>query len=771
MKAKYIAIISALCMMASCAEDKFDVNPTPGKEVRIAAGISPTQTRTLYGVDDGSIKVKWVDSDLISVFSSECTSGRQQAEYKVVAQNAANQEGQDTNTPHQDDGQNYADRLEKTGDYGIQWGSEETSDFYAIYPSMDDTKFSVNDGVVSVNASIRSQQNNVFSKDANGNWIGTPYVNDRNNLTMPDATMYAYKPNVKNGDAVDLTFKPFTTVLKFYIQGWEAVGDDADISKLESIQVQQITLKAPYEIAGDFNLTLGENVKATPGNTATDEITVYAVESLGSYLTLGKNNTIEFSVFTIPVTDRALSDQATNNGITEEWTVTLKTVGNGTFTLKLKPADGKTAPLSAGMVHRVKFPQLPISVDEPLLPEQWISQIPRNVYLSELSVPGTWYSTDANYQTETDLTKQYAAGIRAFHIDCRVSTDTDEIGSISSVTDKNMVLACAGTESYSYVPLRGWNTTIGKTVKAAIDDISTAFDGNTEEYVVVVLSIAEKPWTRGGLLDGYRYGVNDPATVLKYISDMITTNASIWNLYTDEISPDTTVGDVLGHIIIKVNVNTTADKFTGDSYTVPSMLLSEASMCSNSEYKEGDIVYGTFSKMQERTMYWGKAKSDLTYYYHQAQLTLNDNTNNITSGTPSFKDRKDAIDDIIDQSKEIYDNNLHNAWFQMGIGGYVFSDTDGDGQEDDEDRATVASVMNPYLKGKIDAKIAIDPSPVGIVLMNYATTTGADLITTIINMNEQFHLNRDTNKEEWPNTRSSVPTTNGAYALVGDDAF
>lgn len=132
------------------------------------------------------------------------------------------------------------------------------------------------------------------------------------------------------------------------------------------------------------------------------------------------------------------------------------------------------------------------------------------------------------------------------------------------------------------------------------------------------------------------------------------------------------------------------------------------------------------------------------YYYHQAQMTKNDITNASTSTTPSFVDRKAAIDDIINKSSAIYSSNEHNGLFQISVGGRLENDN----------RTTVAEVLNPYILEKVNAKLENNPSPIGIVLMNYCTDNAyksEDLTNAIIKMNTKFYLNRDMTEEEWPN--------------------
>lgn len=279
-----------------------------------------------------------------------------------------------------------------------------------------------------------------------------------------------------------------------------------------------------------------------------------------------------------------------------------------------------------------------------------------------------------------------------------------------------------------------------------LEEISALAGAHPEEYIIAIVSIAEKPKIVSTSVYGDQvFGSVNPSAVLKSLAAEIAKSTKLKNLYTQRIDASTTVKDVLGHCIIKINANTTAEYYK--NYTLPNALISEASMAS--EYIEAPIVAGRFNSIQNSPIYWGKESTNLTYYYHQAQLTEGNGA--------SFTSRENAIVSIINQSKEIYEKSQHNGWFQIGLGGYTKSNS--------ENRAAVAQRLNPFLLNKINEKLATDPSPVGIVLMNYCTDDatkgtngkGLALVNAIIKMNGKFRLDRDPNAPEWYD--NDTPTT------------
>ena len=718
-------------MAASCTETQDNVIPAPGKDVSFSANLDGSKTRTVYGKEENNgIKVNWVEGDKIKVYGTTCTQGRQLAEYSVNTAGATDQ--------------NYATSLDKTGDAGVQWGQEATSDFYAVYPSSNNGKdFTIasnTDGSVTISASIRRDQKNIFKLE-NNKWVSSPYGTDEDVLSMPDAIMYAATKGVQNGEKVDLNFKPFSTVLKFNIGGYETNLADP------TLHISEVTITAPegVMISGDFNLTIANDGSTTvvPTSNASNQINLYPTQKGGAYAPIKKGQAMEFSVFVIPQDGMSIDGN---------WTFKIYTDG-GNFVKKLKPAKAESASLVAGQIHKLNIKGTSIKEDPKFSPEKWIEQIPRNIYLSELSVPGAWYSTNSEYQLTTKLEEQYRIGVRAFNIDCRLTNQTRDKYSKKD----NTRLVCAGSDGVTGTSEWLGTYTPGDLVIDKLKTLSELVGKHPKEYIIVNLSVAEQPLYRryaGGLGDNIIYGTVDPQKMLKAIADMLSSaDAQKLNIYRDPIKPETTVNDVLGKMIIIVNANT--NKFT--SYTsLPNTLITFASMASNSDFIEDDIVAGTFNKMVNSPMYWGKESTGLTYYFHQAQRTYSN-----TNGAPTLNQRKSAIDQIIMTSDQIYEQKGKSGWYQLGIGGYVKNS-----DSDDTDRSAVASSLNPYVLDLINKKLNssnnLSPSPVGIVLMNYCTGSakegnGAALVNAILQMNGKFYLNRDPNGKEWPTGSTETP--------------
>lgn len=784
MKKNIFKIFGLACVITACVNEMPDNGsqvPSSGDAVNFVAGLGSSQTKTVYGAestDRKSIKVNWVENDQISVYGTNAAKGREQGTYKV------------TSVLTNEAGYSYAGDLQMTGDHGVQWGGGRSS-FYAVYPSTSGSFESLADGSgVKVPVSISGVQNNFFTFE-NNTWTGVQ-GNSESNQTMTDAIMYACNTGedgdgLLSGATVNLQFKPFSTVLKFTLNG---VGTPSGKTK---VYINEIDVIAPTgtNISGTFPLTIKSDKTATAGTITNGSGTViikpYSIDETTNEtvnnICVEADDIIEFCVFTVPQENLNLSG----------WKVRLVT-SHGTKTFTISDATANVnAKLLAGQIHKVRVPVLATLEDDfKFNPEEWIAQLPTAVYLSELSLPGSWYSTNAElndagvgYQESsvttidgvevrsTDLGAQYKAGIRAFNIDTRLSIkanlDSDDFDNNYSTEDYNpdpakssLVLACAGTETeevedyYFFVRPTGKMLAIGKTVEQALIELGQliSLEENQDEFIVVVITVAEKGKTHSNKT----YGTTDSKMMLKAISDVLNYDSVKKYLYNDHITEKTTIDDVLGKIIVKVNINDSAfctgttvnSAYT--SYTAPMMIT----------YAEMSTTYTSYP-MACGLDY--KANSSLNYIAHQAQSTSSSNLS-------SRKNTITSISDIAynnytpEQNEDPNDQKIH-AWYQLGIGG-SYDSYKGRNNE----YTYIAQQLNKHVYDIIQTRLNNKTyAPVGIVLMNQVTNSNESvyskqLIDAILTLNAKMRLEAAKGTPPTP-----APAKNAAYAEVGEDAF
>lgn len=789
MKKNFLYIIAFLSVLVACTEEKIEVGtPLTGQEVTfsVSMGNGKTNSRTIYGdavLDDNKVetayKVNWVDGDNITVYGTTCSV--RQANYKVNP-------GKDTNGNNS----NYASSLEKTGDAGVQWGKEEDSDFIAVYPAVDEDAFYMHvdvdvdgkeyeTGNVSVYPSIRQTQTNNFKLVGN-TWIGTPY--QESTETMVDALMYAWTPGVNSkntdtGGVVDLNFKPFSTVLKFTLNGWDVVEGTLDLP----FSIQTITIKSPEApIAGscEFYFEKGKNIPEVNGGE------YYDVIIQPKSLVVNKNQKIEFNVFTIP--------HASNMSKESVWVVVVEGVLGGDWVSKefhITPSNEQE--LNPGEIHKINIPTLPLEGNPIELTDYratWMKYIPRNVYLSELSLPGAWYCTDAAYQGDKSLDDLYNAGVRAFNIDCRVTLkkskgDWDD----NELSDCNLV--CSGSESVDL--LNSSIDTEGKLVSQAVKDLITLaqskkVNGIANEYIAIIFTFAEKPMTNTGSRNTRIFGTTDPEDISSMLYDVLNQNEIKPYVYTN-ITDKTTIGDILSsgkNVIVKINhSNENFNSSTNPQFRMLSgIMASYAPMAMNTGYgaKDGSFSENTtlyfdqrrypnittlasdfYAFKHESYIYNGNVAetNGMTYHYCQAQKTFK------TTGTPTLAQRKAAIDDVLSQAKTVYDQSNHNALFQLGIGG--MADSNWDGKSDTNTQQDLAAELNPYIQTKIESMLNNGTvSPLGFVLMNYCMSY-QDLLDDILMFNTNMTLNNTgIEKDKWPADCGGNPYTTEEGGSAGE---
>ena len=776
----WLPLIASLLMVA-CTDKELEekINPCDGEEVNFSVSADDGKGRTLYGdeaADGKSVVVNWVKGDKVMVYGTDCAN--KSAEYKV---------------PDSAHGQNYAGKLEKTGAAGVQWGPAVTSDFYSVYPSNSSIEpyETVGEGEnkkitsVKVTTEIRRNQNVSFTfNKEETKWIGTHYNDDSSNPTMTDAVMYAVttdaKANANNG-AVNLKYVPYSNVFRITFNGFDIQLKEDELSgSVDNVAyVRQITVTAPFAISGDFPMIIGRDGKVEVDQNSIKQ-SIEKEEADGNvsprksvvikpdFLPLASKQSVQFDVFTIPEAYEFYFNEESPEK-SNYFIITVETT-LGSFTYHLKPKNEGANKVVAGQMHKVTIPQKTIEHTVTIPMDSWMRYIPRNVYLSELSVPGAWYCMDSKYQgsiginSDTDndgiddgLMALYKSGVRAFNIDCRITRDEFRDFAIGSNPWKdshyeagNYHFACAGTETpttvTAYVQMKE-----GVHVLKAVQDIVKLANSNPYEIVAIIFTFAERPCTESGGTSNKVYGTTNPAYITAELKKVLEDKNIAPYIYKN-INSFTTVGDLLTkedgaefprNVLVKINHSN--NEFYSN-YSMPDgIMASYGSMALESEgWGNGYIKSITaltpdyYSLMQCYPIYNGTTTNGMNYYYCQAQKTFN------SGGTPTIDQRKNAISNVLGEARKIYISSEHNALFQLGIGGTL----------DGSDQLAITKSLNAYVRTQIETMLSSpdELSPLGFVLMNHCLdkTYGIPLVNDIFKFNTKFTLNRDNTKDEWP---------------------
>lgn len=756
---RYILLtLAAATFVAACSEE---LNPNeinkanPGDEVQFSLSL-PGKTKTVYGDEtaneDGTnprFPIYWVNGDKVKVASPQCQSGRNNAEYSVSVKTAT---------------QNYATALTKTGDYGVQWGSEETAVFYSIYPSTAGTALNINRETVTATLHVDATQfANTSSKiDAYKN----EYIYAQP-AEMGNVVMYAKATASKTDEAVKLHYTPFSTVIEFDL----TAPDKSDSQHQTEIIIQSITLVAPQgiTIAGDFTFNFPNTEDESEEN---DNPSATAYEGGNNTITLHflDNNQYTTKLSTLVRTLKAKMCVMPIGGVEnlDGWKVEVATSA-GTFSKTLTDQTGELKP---GLVHKIKLPELNYAKSEwEYIPGEWIPSLPdyENIYLSELSLPGAWYAgtplssnTAENYQSTESIKDLWNAGIRAFAVESKTITPErtgfiihsyyeNPVGVAISGTQGNGVSKSTGTNSlntsasgYGYVSYIQSST---KKIETLIAEIANQV--TDDEYAVLVLSYAD------GGSSGLRYVDFGAWLYLLYDAYNKLSDDIKRKIYNKEITPNTTIKDVLGKLILKINVDKNIamwGKVGSYSYTYENnlpALFSYNPFLNTTQMSASDFATPCYSDL-----YWSNWSDSETTHRKYSQLTSGmdatgkfmwvfssanrtDCTGRANSnGVVTLSQRQTALSAMMDYSKKIYEASTHNVWFYFNCGGTSTTETSGTGNA-----LAFASDMNGWLLNEINSKT--EPSPLGIVMFNQCTSdtyNGPAIIKAIIEMNSRFYL-------------------------------
>lgn len=696
MKTKKYLIISALGLLAcSCqTEDMENIQPTPGQDVKFGASLEQSATRTIYGdeFNDGSkdvFPINWVNGDEVVVFSPDCASsgGVGQATYKV-------------NVGEENSGkQNYANSLDKTGEIGVRWGKNTTGSFYSVYPASS-LYTKVSSDCKTLTLTMPAQQDNTFERTESG---------IKAYPDMRACFMYAYTQNVQSGETVNLKYKPISTAIRFKLQG--PLNNDngpVTINYVRFYAPEGTYINGTYEFKDVTDTSTG----IPEPKSGLNYVTMNVADNDGAYLTLNAGESVELNAFLltgkeITIDERWYFEVATSDGSV----FTKHVVTDGTQT-----SEGMT--LKPGMMHRL--PDLPpLTATGSWDVSNWMRNIQRNVYLSEISIPGSWYSLDQDYQSDIrSITGQYNIGVRAFHFDTRWIAEKE---GLIFPTYTPTALGVAGTaDNYDANEGRYLRSTDNPmTFETALGQVVS--NVKNDEYMVVMCTFAQ-----GSAIYGdWRKEISDACD--KYPGKIVEASS---------LNENTVVGDVLGKVIVIVNTYT-----PGEVTNSKCMFFNMSLLLDENEFKNNPYY--------EKPLYWyNTTNSGITMYGTHAQATYVDRDgaydNDRQSYVPSLTERKTKLQNILTWSQNNYakGNSVHNCWIYMGLGGYV----PGQGLLGNDNYhavSTDANGLNTWMATKVEDMYTNESYyPIGIVLMNFVgssyTSKNISLVQRILEMNNMY---------------------------------
>lgn len=691
MRLKIFSMFAAsLLVLGSCAEKENIGTPVQtGDEIHF--GISTpdkVDTRTVYDAptmdSDGNwyFPVYWEQDDEIAVFCPQASQPETQlVDYKITP---------DANNPAT------SSAVTKIGDgAGLQWGTEDEHRFYGFYPASA-VKGTETDGRIKGNIPVEQKVVRWEETTDNG---GTTY----NGVPDTDlAYMFAYT-SVKKSKLVDnpdipLKFRPLVTILEIVVNG---PAENSSPIQVSNINVTGVS--GNVALAGDFECLISDQSgNCTPLNngTVTNRISISCFDNKkNQFITLNHGDKINVKAFII------LNEVNIDK---QQISITVSTVNGAAKTKTLQ-----TDEIVPHKVNRVSLPALTSGGTN-----YWLSNLDPNIYLSELSLPGSKMSFcttgddgTEKFQTQS-LQTQFMDGVRAFVVHTEAKTTYARSGNWLGYTYN--VTGATVNEKYT-----------GETLETILNQLKTLLDeaqsnNKTNEFAFVQITYDKASYLGynpgGGAFQYWIEGIEYELNKLK--------NDNKYNIYTDQITPDTKLGDVGGHIVLKVNFNdgqTGMGQYIAADATIPAL-------------------FSTWTKgMDDVALYWGSPNSNQTgrpemhWYYSEATHIGNPNE------AADLATKKNQISTVFQESVNKYIAGTdHNYWSMNDIGGCYSSGY--------PTIPTLTTDLNNYAVQLLQERT--QNASLGIVLLNYAdkqADSGAKyqsdwLIQTIIDNNFKFAL-------------------------------
>ena len=287
------------------------------------------------------------------------------------------------------------------------------------------------------------------------------------------------------------------------------------------------------------------------------------------------------------------------------------------------------------------------------------------------------------------------------------------------------------------------------------------------EYAVLVLSYAD------GGQDAQRD--QDHAYFINGIKNEIAESGAADNIiYSSAITPNTTIADVLGKLIIMVNVDYELTKNTyNDDMNALLTYVPHVDHLKN-HLAEGETSVD-YSKICFSPMYWKKWSDDYRVSpIHTLPTTTENlylcfasaNRTQLNTGTdttiPTYAQRQSALRSMIVHASEISKNSAHNILFYFNAGGTQATSQTSTG-ENATSATALATEMNNWLleviklkanggtdthgyySGTVGTRVEANPSSLGLVFFNQCTASdykGPEIINEIIMMNDKVELLR-----------------------------
>lgn len=719
----------SLLLLGSC--NKLEIIETPvqtGDEISFGfTAPGKVETRTVYGEpydNDGNplnyFPVYWEQDDEIAIY---CPQASQPASklvtYKITP---------DVNNP----ATSSAVTKKNENEAGLQWGKDEEHRFYGFYPALA-VKGTETDGRIMANVPVNQQV--VEWQERTDKKTGGKVYDGKPNTDF--AYMFGYtavnKSQMGQGVAIPLKFNPLLTILEIEVNGPKS-GSAIKVSNVNVTGVEGIAL------AGDFECLISDRkgtCKPLGDDKVTNRVSISCFnEKTNNFITLQPGEKLIVKAFIIP------NDEKDGAIKPRKLSVTVSTLNGAAKTKTLQTDD-----ILPHKVNRVSLPALTSGGTN-----YWMSNLDPNIYLSELSIPGSKFSalypgSGANplYQN-VSIEQQFMDGTRAFIL------QTETKGHNQWYPPYNFI--------YDGMQVAGGK---GKTLTKSIKEIASYLEkcqNDSDGKGLNEFAFVQITYNGGDSPSGYtseQYWIDR----LNYEINNIKNNP-VYRIYNGEITPKTTIADVAGKIILKANYNSEEmlKKYNGNAPILFSYWKGFYGPKNSDKitYYQDDYK-GMPMNWQTPQWYLNATNAKLRWYYQEAT--------NVGNNAEATKNEKETyIKKLFTESVNLYKNDTeHKTWFMNDLGGVYTSNNS---------TTALATDMNNLAVQELQKRG--ENAGLGIVFLNFSDMQQESgvkyksdvLIQTIIDNNFKFALRKKTS-EPTPAPSYDASYSNGGDAIGWDE--
>ena len=542
---KYILSILALAAIAFVGCEKNDIDDVVVSDVKgqvINFGAGALESRTIYESTD-SKQIHWQTGDIIRIYCDKAIGGK-------------------NNVQTSGDDMAYADYVvtvdatDKSfatialattdGNEPLLWGETGVAHkFYAVYPH-DAAKDVAADGTVTfpINRNqicyIQTEAEKAADTDASKyKYVARPDMSNAYMVASSEANPADYVSDGTNHDNVWLDFKPIMTTINIVVKGPQNLNTDgtpdvnstADpvvmtgVSVISTIKTNTTASKSQFVYDIEKAMITGSQAGTGTASEQTETTFISTRNTDGlDALTLQQGETLCLTAFLPPMAETTA--QALNRDIK----IRVHTTG-GNKTMSLEDATA-LIPSAKGAI---KLP----SIYTPITGSNWITPLDDDIYVSQLSIPGTHDAATKNCALNSgkcqdlSITEQLKMGIRVF--------DLRPVGSAS--------WAGLGGDGGDDLNIYHGSVSCDITLQDVFDEFNTFLDENPGEFIITIMRWEEESLQLRGE-ERFNEDMNKFVATARYTKHALPL---------DKVKHDITIGEMRGKILNIMRPNQGSD--------------------------------------------------------------------------------------------------------------------------------------------------------------------------------------------------------------------